>query len=256
MRANPTTSLNPLIANLTLFQTAYTQYAINRTGPFTSPGGATYGFQQFSRDELLGLNATEHLGNRTEQAHIEYYYEAAYYPTFPYPGYPPKGNESYISLTAGLLAPVSKGNVTLQSNSVADALVINPNYFEAESDQRIAVYAFKKLRKLLISPAMFRWGIGPNNGEVVPGINVQSDEEILNYIRSTEIPVWHASGTCVMLPREKEVVVDPRLKVPGLKGLRVVDASIFPFVPDQHTQGSVYMVAEKATDMIKEDWGF
>lgn len=127
MRANPTTSLNPLIANLTLFQTACTQYATNRIGPFTSPGRATYGFQQLSRNELLGLNATELLENRTNQVHIEYYYEAAYYPTFPYPGCPPKGNESYISLTAGLLAPVSKGNVTLQSNSVADVLVINLN---------------------------------------------------------------------------------------------------------------------------------
>jgi choline dehydrogenase-like flavoprotein len=58
-----------------------------------------------------------------------------------------------------------------------------------------------------------------------------------------------------MLPREKGGVVDDRLRVYGVEGLRVVDASVFPVIPDQHTQGPVYMVAEKAAMLIKEDWG-
>lgn len=127
VRSQPSTSLSSLQTDLSAVQAAASQYAANQTGPFTSPGGATFAFQKLSEDELVGLNATELLTNRTDQAHIEYYYEAAYYPSFPAPQYPPNGSESYISITAGLLAPVSRGGVTLQSNSVADAPVINLN---------------------------------------------------------------------------------------------------------------------------------
>src|SRR6266487_2911614 len=99
----------------------------------------------------------------------------------------------------------------------------------------MGIYAFKNLRKILAHPSMAAWGIGPDNGEVVPGAAVQSDEGILAHITNTAIPIWHASGTCAMLPKEKGGVVDSTLKVYGIKGLRIVDASIFLVVPDQHT---------------------
>ncbi|CZR57701.1 related to Versicolorin B synthase [Phialocephala subalpina] len=255
VRSQPSTSLDSLVNSFPAFLAAQAEYAENRTGPFTSPGGATYGFQKLSIDELSSLNAIE-LMNRTEQAHIEYYYEAAYYPSFPVEQYPPRSNESYISITAGLLAPVSRGSVTLQSNGIMDAPVIDLNYFQEETDQKIAVYAFKQLRKILAYPNLAKWGIGPDNGEVAPGVAVQSDEDILNYIRNTAIPVWHASGTCAMKPRADGGVVDSSLKVYGVQGLRVVDASIMPVVPDQHTQGPVYMVAEKAANLIRSEYGF
>lgn len=196
VRSDPSTSLDSLVDSLPALLAAQEQYADNRTGPFTSPGGATFGFQKLSVDQLESLNATELL-NRTEQAHIEYYYEAAYYPTFPVEQYPPRGNESYISITAGLVAPVSRGRITLQSNSIMDAPVIDLNvglhertlrvrvrltrmqYFQEETDQKIAVYAFKHLRKILAYPNLAKWGIGPDNGEVAPGTTVQSDEDIL-----------------------------------------------------------------------------
>lgn len=130
VRSQPSTSLDSLLTNFTAYQTAVAEYAQNQTGPFTSPGGATFGFQKLSEDELKDLGATELLRNRTDQAHIEYYYEAAYYPSFPVPQHPPNASESYISITAGLLAPVSRGNITLQSNSISDAPVINLNVSE------------------------------------------------------------------------------------------------------------------------------
>lgn len=85
---------------------------------------------------------------------------------------------------------------------------------------------------MLADPVMTQYAIGPNNGEVSPGQSVQSDEDILNFIQNTTIPNWHASGTCAMLPQSAGGVVDARLKVYGVKGLRVVDASIFPVIPD------------------------
>lgn len=109
---------------------------------------------------------------------------------------------------------------------------------------------------------------------MAPGVDVQSDEDILecvssihlcsaiplipitSYIRNTAIPVWHASGTCAMKPQSDGGVVDSELKVYGVKGLRIVDASIMPIVPDQHTQGPVYMIAEKAASLIRGEYGF
>jgi choline dehydrogenase len=130
VRSQPSTSLDSLSANFVSYLEAAAEYAQNQTGPFTSPGGATFGFQKLSKDELKDLGATELLSNRANQAHIEYYYEAAYYPSFPVPQYPPNASEAYISITAGLLAPVSRGNITLQSNSISDAPVINLNVSE------------------------------------------------------------------------------------------------------------------------------
>ena len=66
---------------------------------------------------------------------------------------------------------------------------------------------------------------------------------------------WHASGTCAMLPREKGGVVDEKLSVHGVQGLRVVDASVFPVIPDAHTVAPTYMIAEMAAAIIKEEYG-
>ena len=127
VRSQPSTSLESLSGNYAEYLAAAAEYKANQTGPFTSPGGPTFGFQKLSQKQLKDLGARELLSNRTDQAHIEYYYEAAYYPSFPAAQYPPNASETYISITAGLLAPVSRGSITLQSNSISDAPVINLN---------------------------------------------------------------------------------------------------------------------------------
>ena len=108
---------------------------------------------------------------------------------------------------------------------------------------------------------------------MAPGVHVQTDEDILkfvmssesflhililspSYIRETALPVWHASGTSAMRPRNDGGVVDSNLKVYGVKGLRIADASIMPIIPDQHTQGPVYMIAEKVASLIRAEYGF
>lgn len=171
------------------------------------------------------------------------------------PQYPPNKNETFFSITAALLAPSSRGNVTLQTNSIQDGPLINVNYLETVEDQNMALFMFRSLRDVLARDVLLKYTIGPDNGEVVPGADITDDDTILKYIKSTLLPVWHAAGTCRMLPESAGGVVDERLRVHGIKGLRIVDASIFPVVPDQHIQGPVYMVAEKAADMIKEDCG-
>lgn len=81
------------------------------------------------------------------------------------------------------------------------------------------------------------------------------EEGIFDYIRENTIPNWHASGTVQMLPLEDGGVVDPRLRVYGVDGLRVIDCSIIPVLPDVNIVGPVFMIGEKGADLVREDWG-
>lgn len=257
-RTEASASASQLYNRVDLIQAAQAEYTAHNSGLLTTPVGPTYGFRSLSEGDLANLGAASALANRTDQAQIEYLWESIYYPSEPsmmLPQYPPEKNESFISLTAALLTPVSRGNVTLQSNTVQDAPVINVNYLESEIDQNFALYMFHSLRNVLAQPELVNCTIGPNHGEVVPDASVTDDDTILEYIKSTLLPVWHASGTCRMLPQSEGGVVDSRLRLCGVQGLRVVDASIFPVIPDNHIQGPTYMIAEKAADMIKQDYG-
>jgi len=256
VEADPSISYSSLYHDYSKLQQATQEYESSE-GPLTAPVGLSFGFEKLLSSRLTELGASALARDRSEQAHIEYYYESIYYPNYPTPQYSSKEyNTSYVSLTAGLLAPLSQGTVTIKSNNPADAPQIDLQYYTAPEDQALAVYAFKNLRKVLAKYATYNFTIGPNNGEVAPGPSVQSDEDILEYIRANASPVWHASGTCAMLPKENGGVVDDRLKVYGVQALRIVDASVFPMIPDTHTQGPVYMLAEKAAAIIKEDYGF
>lgn len=97
-----------------------------------------------------------------------------------------------------------------------------------------------------------KYTIGPGNGDIVPGPNVQTDDEIANFIRETSVSAAHQSGTAAMRPYDDEGVVSPTLEVYGVRGLRVVDASIMPLFVDQHPTAAIYMIAEKAAQMIKD----
>lgn len=85
---------------------------------------------------------------------------------------------------------------------------------------------------------------------------IEDDDAIFDYIKATTLPNWHASGTNRMLPFDDGGVVDSRLKVYGVNGLRIVDSSIMPTVPDVNIQGPVFMIGEHGAKIILEDWQF
>ncbi|KAL8808636.1 MAG: hypothetical protein Q9200_004165 [Gallowayella weberi] len=153
----------------------------------------------------------------------------------------------YATITAILVAPLSRGNVTISSANPADPPVINPNWLTDPADAEVAVAAFKRLRDIWQN--MNGTTIG---SEFYPGTaTVRTDAQILAYVRNALIQIWHASATCKMgRAGDRNAVVDSRGRVFGVQGLRVVDASVFPVLPPGHPQATVYALGEKIVDDI------
>ncbi|KAK1975635.1 GMC oxidoreductase [Colletotrichum cereale] len=255
--STPEYSTSDMSATYAALRQAQNEFYTNATGEYTAPSGITNAFQKLSEDELNKIGAGDVVGaGLANQSHIEYLFESVFYPGGPTPYYTPRGNETYVSLTASSMVALSRGNVTLRSSSMAEFPKINPNYYAHPADRKIAVASFRYLRKILAHPRMAQFTVGPNKGEISPGAAVTDDDEdaILAYVRATTIPNWHASGTNQMRPEADGGVVDPRLRVYGVDGLRIVDCSIIPVLPDVNIVGAVYMIAEKGAAMIREDW--
>lgn len=154
-------------------------------------------------------------------------------------------------IEAALAAPVSRGNVTIAGPDITTPPVFNMAWLTdpANADAQVAVAAFKRMRQAWRSISNITSG-----PEVLPGPTVQSDAEILNYIRNVSIPLYHAGATCAMgKAGDANAVVDSRARVFGVEGLRVVDMSAAPFTPPGHPQATVYMLAELiAADILAQ----
>jgi choline dehydrogenase len=153
-------------------------------------------------------------------------------------------------MTAGIwqMRPLSRGYVEARSNRPEDAPAINPRYLSEETDRRAMVGGLKLARRLFAAAPLKKYVIGEN----LPGKDVRSDDELLDYARQYGSTVFHATCTCKMGP-DTMAVVDERLRVHGLRGLRVIDASVMPTVTSTNTNAPTIMIAEKGAAMIKTD---
>ena len=156
--------------------------------------------------------------------------------------------EEAPGLTAGMwqMRPLSRGYVEAKSPRPQDPPAINPRYLSEETDRRAVIGGLRFLRRFFTAPALARF-VGP---EKLPGAQVQSDEELLDYARRNGNTVYHATCTC-MMGAQANAVVDPDLRVKGLERLRVVDASVMPAVTSTNTNAPTIMIAEKGAAMIK-----
>jgi len=145
--------------------------------------------------------------------------------------------------------PTSRGYLRLHSPDPFRAPEIYPNYLATSEDRKAMMDGIHLVRKIAAA--------GPLadiiDAELRPGPNVQSDEDIFNYVREQSWTVYHPSGTCRMGRDPEQNVVDERLRLHGLEGLRVADASIFPIIPSGNTNAPAIMVGERAADLILED---
>ncbi|OXY83815.1 choline dehydrogenase [Oceanimonas doudoroffii] len=208
------------------------QYALSRTGPLTLAASQVYVFTQ-SRDELDRPDIQFHMQPLSADK-------------------PGEGVHPFSAFTASVcqLRPHSRGRIRIRSADPHQYPSIQPNYLSTEEDCRVAVDAIKVARRIAEADAL-RPVI---TDEHVPGRQYQSDDELLEAARRFSQTIYHPTSTCKM-GQDDMAVVDHRLRVHGIEGLRVADASIMPLIVSGNTNAPSIMIGEKAADMIKEDQG-
>ncbi|KAL0577830.1 hypothetical protein V5O48_004158 [Marasmius crinis-equi] len=159
---------------------------------------------------------------------------------------PPEGN--FMTITTAVVSPASRGSVRLRSSNPFDAPLIDPNFYGSEFDLAVMKEAIFSARRFAAAKA---W-----EGYIIkPLFNATTEEEVEAMIRNTTTTVFHPVGTNAMSAKDAAYgVVDPDLRVKGVSGLRIIDASVFPFIPAAHTQVPVYIVAERGSDLVKRAW--
>ncbi|MCB1800344.1 MAG: choline dehydrogenase [Gammaproteobacteria bacterium] len=165
---------------------------------------------------------------------------------------PGDGAHKFSAFTSSVcqLRPHSRGYLEIVSKDPLQHPAIHPNYLSDERDQRVAIDSIKVARRIAEAPALAPHIID----EYVPGRQYQTDEELLEAARKYSQTIYHPTSTCKM-GHDDMAVVDDRLRVHGLRGLRVADASIMPEIVSGNTNAPTIMIAEKAADMILEDAG-
>jgi choline dehydrogenase len=146
------------------------------------------------------------------------------------------------------LRPESRGEIKLKTPHAGDPPAVHPNYLSTETDQRTIVEGLKLLRRLLASPQLQRFV----ESEMLPGREVGSDAQLLDYARRRGGTVYHPTSTCKM-GVDGLAVVDPQLRVVGLEALRIADASVMPTVVSGNTNAATIMIGEKLADMLRQE---
>lgn len=144
-----------------------------------------------------------------------------------------------------LARPQSTGSVTLRSNDPLDLPRIRTNYMQCDADVQTLIKGIEIIRELMSTKAFTDFGLK----ELTPGPNVTTEQELRDHIRDFCFTEWHPTSTCKM-GRDHMAVVDPQLRVYGVEGLRVVDASIMPAITSGNLNAPCLMIGEKASDMI------
>ncbi len=208
------------------------EYALFRTGPLTMAP---------SQLGIFTRSSSEHA-----TPNIEYHVQPVSLDKF---GEPPHKFPAFTASVANL-RPASRGSVRIASHDPRAAPAIHPNYLSTLEDRKVAAESLRLTRRIAQQPALAKYA--PE--EFLPGANFQSDEELARAAGDIGTTIFHPVGTCRMGPHgDAGAVVDSRLRVHGIHALRVVDASIMPTITSGNTNSPTLMIAERGSDMIRED---
>lgn len=207
------------------------QYFLTRKGILTFGTGLAHGFIK-TRPEL-------------ETPDVQYFFMHASYANA---GERKLDREPGMTIGVTQLRPESRGSIHIKSPDPLTPPAIRPNFLSVRTDQEALIGGMRIARQIIEQPAMDRF----RAYEMNPGPEVNTDDEWLDFARHNGQTIYHALGTCSM-GKAPRAVVDERLKVHGLEGLRVVDASIMPTMVSANTAAAVLMIAEKGSDLIAAD---
>ena len=244
-----------LTSNTTFAAEARAEYDDSRTGPLTSPTGDFLAFLPLST--ITNSSAQIHAAARNQSS-------AAYLPS----GTPKEVEKGYShqmkilnnkllseksaileiiwadgAVVLGLQQPFSRGSVETVSANVFDGVNADAGFLRNPLDVAVLTEGVRFARKLAATSAIQE--LEPT--EILPGRNVTSDQDLETFIRSTAGTLYHPAGSCKLGARESGGVVDQSLRVYGVQGLRVVDASVIPMLPAAHLMTTVYAIAEKVS---------
>lgn len=161
-----------------------------------------------------------------------------------------QGHPNSVSILPGVVRPLARGWIRLASSNPLDRPLIHPNYLGVESDLARLVQSVRLAREIFGTKAFSAWV----KEELMPGPGVRSEEELREFCRQNADSYHHQAGSCKM-GLDAMAVVDPKLRVYGVEGVRVADASVMPFVPSGNCHAGIVMIGERCADFIKHEHG-
>lgn len=229
-KCNQPITINDLYRSLWKRFKAGWQYATSLRGPLTIGAGQAVAFMRSRPEEPLPDMEIIFMGFSADG-----------------PGKNPHPFSGFTVL-GYQLRPLSQGYVRIKSSDPRAHPAIFPNYLAEEIDRRLTLEVFKACRRFAAAPALSQY----ISEEYIPGPSVQTEEDMMDYARRAGSTVFHPTSTCRM-GQDATAVVDERLRVRGVEGLRVADAAIMPNMLSANTCAGVMMIGEKAADLIRED---
>jgi choline dehydrogenase len=242
--------------------TDVTEYLSYHQGPFSVPGGS----------EAVAFIDTSDPYNKDGDPDIElfiissaissdptYYKMLGYTDEFYNTVYRPIEDVHCWTPAAIVLQPKSRGRIMLNSADPHDKPLIYNDFFQNPEYLETQLLAIKEALKLSNTQALQKFCSKLHNISIpaCKHLEFSSDDYWRCAAKQTSVSIWHLCGTCKMGPTsDPDAVVDSRLKVYGVKGLRVIDASMMPMIPAAHTNLPCMMIGEKGADLVKEDWGY
>lgn len=224
-----TKTLNTLANSLVGKAKIGLEYALKRSGPMSMSPSQLGAFTRSSPDR--------------PHANLQYHVQPLSLEAFG------KDLHEFPAITVSVcnLNPTSRGHVRIASNNFRDAPVISPNYLDTDEDRKVAAQSLRQVREIMAQPALQAY----EPEEFKPGIQYQNDEELVKLAGDIASTIFHPVGTVKMGSAEDDTaVLDPHLRLKGVTGLRVVDASVMPNITSGNTNSPTIMIAEKAAGWI------
>ncbi|QIW99252.1 hypothetical protein AMS68_004770 [Peltaster fructicola] len=217
---------------------AQQQYAQNHSGPLSWDNGLVYGAFRVPDSVFDGVNGSHYVNLQKDRPHVLIEYSTV-------PFFSGVANQSVVTAWASLVQPEAAGYVSISSTDFHTDPVIQSNYYGSPADKKAIFWAYKKLRAIMSSSALS----SVVETELYPGPNVQTDDQIWNAIQQQSFSFHHPMGTVAI-----GKALDSNWRLKGLKGIRVVDSSAFPYATTCHPHASVYALAVVAArDIVAAD---